>query len=307
MGESMTECIGDSNKVKSTALKIDGKAVAQAVKDRLKKEIEAQVGGQADGSGGKRRPGLAVVLVGDDPASQTYVKNKISSCEEVGIVSFHHRLAADVSQLEVQNLVRRLNEDEAVDGILVQLPLPAHIDSREVLSLIDPDKDVDGLSAVNQGRLAIGEPGLFPCTPLGVMELLRYEGVELKGKHAVVVGRSALVGKPVALMLLAKDATVTVCHSRTSDLPAVCRSADVLVAAVGRANMIKGDWIKPGAVVIDVGINRIDVNGKGKLVGDVDYNEAVEVASKATPVPGGVGPMTVAMLLSNTFTSYKRR
>lgn len=307
MGESMTECIGDTNKVKSTALKIDGKAVAQAVKDRLKKEIEAQVGGQADGSGGKRRPGLAVVLVGDDPASQTYVKNKISSCEEVGIVSFHHRLAADVSQLEVQNLVRRLNEDEAVDGILVQLPLPAHIDSREVLSLIDPDKDVDGLSAVNQGRLAIGEPGLFPCTPLGVMELLRYEGVELKGKHAVVVGRSALVGKPVALMLLAKDATVTVCHSRTSDLPAVCRSADVLVAAVGRANMIKGDWIKPGAVVIDVGINRIEVNGKGKLVGDVDYNEAVEVASKATPVPGGVGPMTVAMLLSNTFTSYKRR
>jgi methylenetetrahydrofolate dehydrogenase (NADP+)/methenyltetrahydrofolate cyclohydrolase len=307
MGESMTECIGDSNKVKSKALKIDGKAVAQAVKDRLKKEIEAQVGGQADGSGGKRRPGLAVVLVGDDPASQTYVKNKISSCEEVGIVSFHHRLAADVSQLEVQNLVRRLNEDEAVDGILVQLPLPAHIDSREVLSLIDPDKDVDGLSAVNQGRLAIGEPGLFPCTPLGVMELLRCEGVELKGKHAVVVGRSALVGKPVALMLLAKDATVTVCHSRTSDLPAVCRSADVLVAAVGRANMIKGDWIKPGAVVIDVGINRIEVNGKGKLVGDVDYNEAVEVASKATPVPGGVGPMTVAMLLSNTFTSYKRR
>jgi methylenetetrahydrofolate dehydrogenase (NADP+)/methenyltetrahydrofolate cyclohydrolase len=307
MGESMTECIGDSNKVKSKALKIDGKAVAQAVKDRLKKEIEAQVGGQADGSGGKRRPGLAVVLVGDDPASQTYVKNKISSCEEVGIVSFHHRLAADVSQLEVQNLVRRLNEDEAVDGILVQLPLPAHIDSREVLSLIDPDKDVDGLSAVNQGRLAIGEPGLFPCTPLGVMELLRYEGVELKGKHAVVVGRSALVGKPVALMLLAKDATVTICHSRTSDLPAVCRSADVLVAAVGRANMIKGDWIKPGAVVIDVGINRIEVNGKGKLVGDVDYNEAVEVASKATPVPGGVGPMTVAMLLSNTFTSYKRR
>ncbi len=307
MGESMTECIGDTNKVKSTALKIDGKAVAQAVKDRLKKEIEAQVGGQADGSGGKRRPGLAVILVGDDPASQTYVKNKIASCEEVGIVSFHHRLAADVSQLEVQNLVRRLNEDEAVDGILVQLPLPAHIDSREVLSLIDPDKDVDGLSAVNQGRLAIGEPGLFPCTPLGVMELLRYEGVELKGKHAVVVGRSALVGKPVALMLLAKDATVTVCHSRTSDLPAVCRSADVLVAAVGRANMIKGDWIKPGAVVIDVGINRIEVNGKGKLVGDVDYNEAVEVASKATPVPGGVGPMTVAMLLSNTFTSYKRR
>lgn len=307
MGESMTECVDDANKVKSKASKIDGKAVAQAVKERLKEEIQAQVQAHDNLSAGKRRPGLAVVLVGEDPASQTYVKNKISSCEEVGIVSFHHRLAADVSQLEVQNLVRRLNADEAVDGILVQLPLPAHIDTREVLSLIDPDKDVDGLSAVNQGRLAIGEPGLFPCTPLGVMELLRYEGVELKGKHAVVVGRSALVGKPVALMLLAKDATVTVCHSRTSDLPAVCRSADVLVAAVGRANMIKGSWIKPGAVVIDVGINRIEVNGKGKLVGDVDYNEAVEVASKVTPVPGGVGPMTVAMLLSNTFTSYKRR
>ncbi|MBX9942150.1 MAG: bifunctional methylenetetrahydrofolate dehydrogenase/methenyltetrahydrofolate cyclohydrolase FolD [Candidatus Obscuribacterales bacterium] len=303
----MTECVDDANKVKSKASKIDGKAVAQAVKERLKEEIQAQVQAHDNLSAGKRRPGLAVVLVGEDPASQTYVKNKISSCEEVGIVSFHHRLAADVSQLEVQNLVRRLNADEAVDGILVQLPLPAHIDTREVLSLIDPDKDVDGLSAVNQGRLAIGEPGLFPCTPLGVMELLRYEGVELKGKHAVVVGRSALVGKPVALMLLAKDATVTVCHSRTSDLPAVCRSADVLVAAVGRANMIKGSWIKPGAVVIDVGINRIEVNGKGKLVGDVDYNEAVEVASKVTPVPGGVGPMTVAMLLSNTFTSYKRR
>lgn len=307
MGEIMTECIDDASKVKSTASKIDGKAVAQAVKERLKSEIQAQVQERDNLAAGKRRPGLAVVLVGEDPASQTYVKNKISSCEEVGIVSFHHKLAADVSQLEVQNLVRRLNEDEAVDGILVQLPLPAHIDTREVLSLIDPDKDVDGLSAVNQGRLSIGEPGLFPCTPLGVMELLSYEGVELKGKHAVVVGRSALVGKPVALMLLAKDATVTVCHSRTADLPAVCRSADVLVAAVGRANMIKGDWIKPGAVVIDVGINRIEVNGKGKLVGDVDYNEAVEVASKVTPVPGGVGPMTVAMLLSNTFTSYKRR
>lgn len=285
-------------------LRIDGKAVAEKVKERIRTELAGHLAAQ----GGLRKPGLAVVLVGEDPASRTYVKNKIAACEAVGIASFHHVLPHDTAQETVQELVRKLNSDENVDGILVQLPLPSHINSRAVLALIDADKDVDGLTAINQGRLAIGEPGLFPCTPLGVMELLADQQVELKGKHAVVVGRSALVGKPVALLLLAKDATVTLCHSRTKDLDAVCRSADVLVAACGRANMIKGDWVKPGAVVIDVGINRVeDASGKGRLTGDVDYEPAAARASAITPVPGGVGPMTVAMLLSNTFVSWKRR
>lgn len=286
------------------SLRIDGKAVAEKVKERIRTELAGHLAGQPN----LRKPGLAVVLVGEDPASRTYVKNKIAACEAVGIVSFHHVLPQDTAQEAVQELVTRLNSDENVDGILVQLPLPSHINSRAVLALIDADKDVDGLTAINQGRLAIGEPGLFPCTPLGVMELLADQQVELKGKHAVVVGRSALVGKPVALLLLGKDATVTLCHSRTKDLDAVCRSADVLVAACGRANMIKGDWVKPGAVVIDVGINRVeDANGKGRLTGDVDYEPAAARASAITPVPGGVGPMTVAMLLSNTFVSWKRR
>lgn len=284
---------------------IDGKAVAQAVKDRIKTEVADYLKAN---SHIKRKPGLAVVLVGEDPASRTYVKNKIAACEAVGIESFHHKLPADSSQGTIEDLVKKLNDDATVDGILVQLPLPSHLNSKAVLALIDPDKDVDGLTAVNQGRLTLGEEGLFPCTPLGVMELLKYKNVELKGKNAVVVGRSALVGKPVALLLLAQDATVTMCHSKTKNLKEVCLAADVLVAAVGRAHMIKGDWVKPGAVVIDVGINRIeDASGKGKLTGDVDYEAAYSPASAITPVPGGVGPMTVAMLLANTFHSFTRR
>lgn len=300
----MQEKMQDKVQEKVDEKAIDGKVVAQAVKERVKDDINAYL---AANPSVKRKPGLAVVLVGEDPASRTYVKNKIAACEAAGIVSFHHKLPAEISQVELEDLVSKLNKDANVDGILVQLPLPAHIDSRKILTLLDADKDVDGLTAINQGRLALGEEGLFPCTPLGVMELLKYQGVELKGKKAVVVGRSALVGKPVALLLLAKDATVTICHSRTADLPSVCREADVLVAAVGRANMIKGDWVKPGAVVIDVGINRVEENGKGKLTGDVDYAGARQVASAITPVPGGVGPMTVALLLSNTVVSYKRR
>lgn len=288
-----------------TAVKnlIDGLAVSAFVKEELKGKI-AQVSGLPDYP---RKPGLAVVLVGEDPASQTYVKSKIAACEAVGIISFHHRLPATVSVEEVKDLVRKLNADSEVDGILVQLPLPNKMPAQEVIALIDADKDVDGLTAVNQGRLSLGLPGLFPCTPLGVMRLLEHYKVPIAGKTAVVVGRSALVGKPIAQMLLAKDATVTVCHSKTANLKEVCLSADILVAACGRANMVKGDWVKQGSVVIDVGINRIEVDGKGKLTGDVDFPAASERASLITPVPKGVGPMTVALLLCNTFESYLRR
>lgn len=286
------------------AKSIDGKAVSKEVKER----IAADVADFMQTHAGVRRPGLAVVLVGENPASATYVKSKIAACQAAGIESFHHKLPAETSQVELEKLVHELNSDERVDGILVQLPLPDHVNTRDVLSLIDADKDVDGLTSVNQGRLNLGEDGLFPCTPLGVMELLASQNVEIKGKQAVVLGRSALVGKPVAMLLLAKDATVTLCHSRTKDLDKVCANADILVAAVGRANMVKGSWVKPGAVVIDVGINRVeDENGKGRLTGDVDFAEAAQRASAITPVPGGVGPMTVAMLLSNTVKSYKKR
>lgn len=287
---------------------IDGKMVAQIVKDELTKSVAAAQEKHPQ----KRKPGLAVVLVGDNPASQAYVKSKIAACKAVGIESFLIEMPADASEAAVAAKVEALNKDSAVDGILVQLPLPKQISSANILALIDSGKDVDGLTAVNAGLLMQGAEGLFPCTPLGVMRLLDEYKVPLAGKHAVVVGRSHLVGKPVAMMLLARNATVTMCHSKTTDLPAVCRQADVLVAAVGQPEMIKGDWVKPGAVVIDVGINRVaalaeDPKGKGRLVGDVAYDEAAKVASMITPVPGGVGPMTVAMLLANTLTAYNMR
>ena len=246
-------------------------------------------------------PGLAVVLVGEDPASQVYVRNKGKATVKAGMKSFEHKLDEKTSQADLLDLVETLNRDPAVHGILVQMPLPDHIDSNVILSAIDPAKDVDGLHPVSAGRLAQGLEGLVPCTPQGCLMLIKDQEKDLSGKHAVVIGRSVLVGKPVAQLLLAEHCTVTTAHSRTQDLPGMCRQADILVAAVGRQEMVRGDWIKPGAIVIDVGINRIDLpDGKTKLVGDVCFDEAKEVASAITPVPGGVGPMTIACLLRNT-------
>ncbi len=253
------------------------------------------------------QPGLAVVLVGDDPASQVYVRNKARTTVEVGMRSFEHRLPADTPQPELLALIAGLNEDRAVHGILVQLPLPAHLDTAAVIAAIDPDKDVDGLHVINAGRLAVGLPGLVPCTPLGCLLLLKDELGDMSGLNAVVVGRSNLVGKPIAQLLLAENCTVTIAHSRTRTLPEICRGADVLIAAVGRPRMVRGDWVKPGATVIDVGINRVPAAaGKTKLVGDVAFGEAASVAGRITPVPGGVGPMTIACLLQNTLTAAKR-
>jgi len=276
---------------------IDGKAVAAAVKERVK--VDAAAFEEEFG----RSPALATVLVGEDPASQVYIGGKRKASGEVGIRSVHHELAAATRQEELEGLVRDLNADEEVDGILVQLPLPDHLDSDRVVATIDPAKDVDGLTPVNAGLLAHGTPGLVSCTPAGVMELLAHEGVELEGAHAVVVGRSKLVGVPVARLLLMANATVTMCHSRTRDLDAVCAQADVLVAAVGVPRLLGADAIKPGAVVIDVGMNR----GDDGLCGDVDFEAAAEVASAITPVPGGVGPMTIAMLLVNTVAAARAR
>jgi methylenetetrahydrofolate dehydrogenase (NADP+) / methenyltetrahydrofolate cyclohydrolase len=276
---------------------IDGKAVAAAVRERVKVDVAAY----KEETG--RVPGLATVLVGEDPASQVYVGMKRRNTEEVGMRSIHHEPAASIREGELLDLVRELNEDDEVDGILVQLPLPAQIDEDAVVAAIDPKKDVDGLTPISAGMLAHGAPGLVPCTPRGVMELLSHEGVELEGAEAVVVGRSKLVGVPVARLLLAANATVTVCHSRTRDLDAVCRRADVLVAAVGVPRLLGAEAVKPGAVVIDVGVNRLDEG----LVGDVDYEAAAEVAAAITPVPGGVGPMTIAMLLSNTLQAARLR
>jgi methylenetetrahydrofolate dehydrogenase (NADP+)/methenyltetrahydrofolate cyclohydrolase len=252
-------------------------------------------------------PGLAVVLVGEDPASGVYVRNKLKATAECGLKSFEHILPADTSEADLLALVARLNADPAVHGILVQLPLPKQINADKVLGLIDPDKDVDGFHPVNAGRLSIGLPGFVPCTPRGSQILIDRILPNLAGKHAVVIGRSNIVGKPMAQLLLQKNATVTIAHSKTADLPGLCRTADVLVAAVGRPLMVKGDWVKPGAVVIDVGINRIEVDGKGKLVGDVDFASAAEVAGFITPVPKGVGPMTIACLMLNTLDSAARR
>jgi methylenetetrahydrofolate dehydrogenase (NADP+)/methenyltetrahydrofolate cyclohydrolase len=276
---------------------IDGKAVAGAVKERVKVDLaafEEEFG---------RAPGLATVLVGEDPASEVYVGMKVRACAEVGIRSIHQQPDASIRQEELEALVEELNADDAVDGILVQMPLPAHLDSDRIVALIDPAKDVDGLTPVNAGLLAHGTPGLTPCTPAGVMELLEHEGVEVEGAHAVVIGRSKLVGVPVARLLLMANATVTTAHSRTRDLDAVCAQADILVAAVGVPRLLGKEAIKPGAVVIDVGVNRLEEG----LVGDIDFEAAAEVASAITPVPGGVGPMTIAMLLHNTLLAGRTR
>jgi methylenetetrahydrofolate dehydrogenase (NADP+) / methenyltetrahydrofolate cyclohydrolase len=273
---------------------IDGKAIAA--------EIQAELAERAAGlRAGGLQPALAVVLVGDDPASHTYVRSKLNTAQRLGIDSRDHFLPASTTQAELLDLVRRLNRDPGIHGILVQLPLPAHLDSREVLLALDPRKDVDGLHPYNAGALATGAPGMVPCTPAGVLELLRRTGVELAGREAVVVGRSNLVGKPAALLLLNENATVTLCHSRTRDLPAVCRRAEVLVVAAGRPRMVTGDYVREGAVVIDVGTNRVD----GKLVGDVDAETVRPRAAALSPVPGGVGPMTITMLMRNTLSAAR--
>ena len=285
-----------------TARIIDGKVAAAA----LRAEVAAQVAAFRSATG--RAPGLAVVLVGEDAASAVYVRAKGKATLEAGMASFEHKLPADTSEADLLALVGTLNADPAIDGILVQLPLPAQIDANQVITRIDPDKDVDGFNPVNAGRMAIGLDGFVPCTPLGCLKLLRAELGDLSGKSAVVIGRSNIVGKPMALLLLGDSCTVTIAHSRTQDLPAVVRQADIVVAAVGRANMIKGEWIKPGACVIDVGINRTEAEvGKSRLVGDVDFASVSEIAGAITPVPGGVGPMTIACLIRNTFVSAARR
>jgi methylenetetrahydrofolate dehydrogenase (NADP+)/methenyltetrahydrofolate cyclohydrolase len=269
---------------------IDGKALAARVREEVARDVAAftaQTG---------RRPGLATILVGDDPASAVYVAGKQKAGEEVGIAGFDHRLPADAAEDEVAGLIARLNADDDVSGILCQLPVPAHMDGVKLTGMIAPGKDVDGLTPVSAGLLALGREGLRPATPVGVMLLLAEAGAELEGAEAVVIGRSNLFGKPMAQLLLGANATVTTCHSRTRDLPAVCRRADVLIAAVGRSEMVRGDWVKPGAVVIDVGMNRTEAG----LTGDVAFAEVAEVASAITPVPGGVGPMTIACLLRNT-------
>lgn len=281
---------------------IDGKAAAA----RLRAEVAAEVAKFRVAIG--RAPGLAVVLVGEDPASAVYVRNKGRATIEAGMQSFEHKLSAETSEGELLDLVERLNADPAVDGILVQLPLPGHIDPDKVTTAVDPDKDVDGFHPVNAGRLAIGLEGFVPCTPLGCLKLLRAELGDLSGKEAVVIGRSNIVGKPMAMLLLGDHCTVTVAHSRTRDLPEVVRRADIVVAAVGRPLMVKGDWLKPGATVIDVGINRImGEGGNSHLAGDVDFASASAVAGAITPVPGGVGPMTIACLIRNTMVSAARR
>ncbi len=276
---------------------VDGKAVAASVRERVATEVRVF----AEERG--RVPALATVIVGDDPASEVYVGHKHRACEEVGIRSVHHGLGAETGEEDLLGLVAELGRDDGIDGILVQLPVPEHIDPDRVVAALDPAKDVDGLTPVNAGLLAHGMPGLVPCTPAGVIELLRHEGVELEGAEAVVVGRSKLVGVPVSRLLLAANATVTVCHSRTRDLTGTCARADVLVAAVGVPRLLGGDAVKQGAVVIDVGVNRTDDG----LVGDVDFEAAAERAAAITPVPGGVGPMTVAMLLVNTVAAARAR
>ncbi len=283
-----------------TATVIDGKAFAA----RVRAQVQAHVGRLAEERGLK--PGLAVVLVGEDPASQVYVKAKGTQTVEVGMASFEHKLAMDTSEADLLAIIARLNADPAVHGILVQLPLPGHLNSELIINSIDPAKDVDGFHISNVGLLGTGQKSMVPCTPLGCLMMLRDYHGSLSGMNAVVVGRSNIVGKPMAQLLLGDSCTVTIAHSRTRDLAAVCRGADILVAAVGRAEMITGDYVKPGATVIDVGINRIERDGKTKLVGDVEYASAAAVAGAITPVPGGVGPMTIACLLANTLTACCR-
>jgi len=285
-----------------TAAMIDGKAFAANLRGKvgeLAAAFEAKAG---------RKAGLAVVLVGEDPASQVYVRSKGKQTVEAGMASFEHKLPAETPEADLLALVEQLNTDPAVDGILVQLPLPKHMDEQKVISAINPDKDVDGFHVISAGRLAVGQPGFVPCTPLGCLMLLKDRLGSLSGLDAVVIGRSNIVGKPMAQLLLAESCTVTIAHSRTKDLPEVVRRADIVVAAVGRPEMVKADWIKPGATVIDVGINRVPAveEGKTRLVGDVDYAGAMAVAGAVTPVPGGVGPMTIAVLLRNALVAAYR-
>ncbi|MEH2082798.1 MAG: bifunctional methylenetetrahydrofolate dehydrogenase/methenyltetrahydrofolate cyclohydrolase FolD [Nostoc sp.] len=284
-----------------TAKLLDGKAIAAKIQQELSvaiTQLQTKIG---------RPPGLAVLMVGDNPASAAYVRNKEKACAKVGIASFGKHFPAQTTLGELEEVIAALNHDERVDGILVQLPLPNHLDAVTLLHQIDPDKDADGLHPVNLGRLVRGESGLRSCTPAGVMRLLQKYEIPLQGKQAVVVGRSILVGKPMALMLLEADATVTIAHSRSHDLKPITQNADILIAAVGRPGLISADMVKPGAVVVDVGMNRVtDANGKSRLIGDVHFESTANVAGFITPVPGGVGPMTVAILLENTFASYSR-
>lgn len=273
---------------------LDGKKLSQEILDGLKQTIETQ----------KIKPGLVVVLVGEDPASQIYVKRKHKACEKVGIASEVMRLKAEISQDELLQILDELNARNDVHGILVQLPLPKHIDEETVLQRIDEHKDVDGFHLVNSGKLLRGQDALTPCTPTGVMEIMKAYDIPIEGKHAVVIGRSNIVGKPMVLLLLGQNATVTICHSRTQDIPAITREADIVVAAVGRPKMVKADWIKNGACLVDVGINRL---GDGSLAGDIDFEDCQDKAGWMTPVPGGVGPLTIAMLLSNTVKAYQQQ
>lgn len=284
------------------AQKMNGNELAAVIKEELAKEVEEFV------QAGKRRPGLTVLLIGDDPASHIYVKNKVASCGKIGIESRLLEFPASASKEEILAAITKLNEDEAVDGILVQLPLPKGLPTDEILNAVSPAKDVDGLHPLNAGLLMGGKRGLRPCTPFGIMVMLDRYNIPIEGMNAVVVGRSNLVGKPIALMLMERNATVTICHSRSKNLPAIVGGADIVVVAAGKEEMVKGDWIKRGAIVIDVGIHRRELpEGKSKLVGDVEYAGAALRASHITPVPGGVGPMTVAMLLANTVQSYKAK
>ena len=276
---------------------IDGKTLAQEIRQEIAKDIELLVGQTGV------CPGLAVVLVGDDPASAVYVRNKKKACDTAGLYVDDHALPATTTQEELLKLIDQLNNDPKIHGILVQLPLPSQIDSQTVLNTVLPDKDADGFHPYNIGRLVAGDPVFVPCTPKGVMRMIESTGQSVKGKRAVILGRSNIVGKPVAMLLMHQHATVTICHSRTTDLPGMCKEADILVAAIGKAQFVKSDMVKPGAIVIDVGINRLD---DGRLVGDVDFEPVKEVAGWLSPVPGGVGPMTIAMLLANTLESAKR-
>jgi len=277
------------------AIIIDGKKVSQSIREQLTIEVN-QLANQ------NKKPGLAVIIVGDNPASQAYVKAKAKACHDIGIHSEVYELAESCSQLELLEKIDELNSDSKIHGILVQLPLPEHIDEQAVIERISPDKDVDGFHILNAGKLLVGLQGFLPCTPAGIIELIKQTGQSMAGKHVVVIGRSNIVGKPVALLALYENATVTICHSKTDNLSAITRTADIIIAAVGKPNMITGDMIKSGAIVIDVGINRVD----GKLIGDIDFHQVQEKASYITPVPGGVGPMTITMLLKNTVESCKR-
>lgn len=280
---------------------IDGKAFADGMCDELATQVRNLP------NGGQAAPCLAVVLVGEDPASHVYVRNKVRRCEQIGIRSVEHRLPATTTETELLHLIAAMNSDTSIHGILVQLPLPSQITEKAVINAIDPVKDVDGFHLANVGALSVGERGMVPCTPLGSLMLLQHQVGDLSGLHAVVIGRSNIVGKPMVQLLLQQNCTVTVVHSRSRDIQNLCRQADILVAAVGAPGLVKADWVKPGALVIDVGINRIEEDGKSKLVGDVDFDRVVEIAGAITPVPGGVGPMTIACLMHNTLQAYRRQ